>query len=196
MHNLTKTILMSATFMVGSLPALAQDAAMGNADATIADNAMGVSDFSTLLAAATAAGMVDALATGGPFTIFAPTNAAFDALPPGTVDSLLLPENIESLTTLLSAHIVPSAYTSDDFNRSFTAGGPVDAADQVLSVDEGMIRLRTLGAGNVLISQGSGTFYVSGSGTAPENANVVMPDIVSSNGVIHGIDTVLSASVN
>lgn len=195
MLKLTKTILLSATLLGTGLPAMAQDVQMTDSNDTVVENAMLISEFSTLVAAASAAGLVDTLAGEGPFTIFAPTNTAFDALPAGTVENLLLPENIEALTTLLRAHIVSETYTSDDLSRVVNSGN-VDAADQVMTVEAGVITLKSMAAGDITISQTGGTFYVSGNSVNLDNASIIMADVVSSNGVIHGIDKVLSTTAN
>jgi len=131
----------------------------------IVDIAASNSDFSTLVAAVEAAGLVDTLKGDGPFTVFAPTNAAFAALPEGTVDSLLLPENQDQLASVLTYHVVPGAVTSDQL------------AGQRLSV-------ATVQGSNVHID---GT----GDGVTVEGANVVTADIIATNGVIHVIDSVL-----
>lgn len=130
----------------------------------IVDIAAGNSDFSTLVAAVSAAGLVDTLKGDGPFTVFAPTNAAFAALPAGTVDTLLLPENKDQLVKVLTYHVVPGAVTSDQL------------AGQRLSV-------ATVQGQNV---------HVNGThGVKVNDATVISADIVASNGVIHVIDKVL-----
>lgn len=130
----------------------------------IVDIAAGNSDFSTLVAAVSAAGLVDTLKGEGPFTVFAPTNAAFAALPAGTVDTLLLPENKDQLVKVLTYHVVPGAVTSDQL------------AGQRLSV-------ATVQGQNV---------HVNGThGVKVNDATVTSADIIASNGVIHVIDKVL-----
>ena len=130
----------------------------------IVDIAAGNSEFSTLVAAVSAAGLVDTLKGDGPFTVFAPTNAAFAALPSGTVDTLLLPENKDQLVKVLTYHVVPGAVTSDQL------------AGQRLSVS-------TVQGQNV---------HVNGThGVKVNDATVTSADIVASNGVIHVIDKVL-----
>lgn len=120
--------------------------------------------FSTLVAAVTAAGLVDTLSGPGPFTVFAPTNAAFAALPAGTVESLLLPENQDQLIAVLTYHVVPGAVTSDQL------------AGQRL---------------NVATVQG-GTVHIDGThGVRVNQSTVTTADILASNGVIHVIDQVL-----
>lgn len=129
---------------------------------TIVDVASGNPDFSTLVAAVQAAGLAETLSGPGPFTVFAPTNEAFAALPPGVLDALLLPENQETLATILTYHVVPGAVTSDQI-----------AAGDVATVQGGTVTLATEG------------------GVTVNGATVVTPDIAASNGVIHVIDTVL-----
>lgn len=134
------------------------------ADKDIVDTAVAAGEFKTLAAALTAAGLVDTLKGPGPFTVFAPTDAAFAKLPAGTLDSLLKPENKAKLTAILTYHVV---------------AGKVMAADVVKlkeakTVNGAMIAVKVDG-GNVMIN----------------NAKVTTADIAASNGVIHVIDTVL-----
>ena len=129
----------------------------------IVDTAVSNDDFNTLVAAVTAADLVDALKSEGPFTVFAPTDKAFAALPAGTVDSLLKPENKDKLVAVLTYHVVP---------------GKVMSAD----VKPGMVK--TL--------QGSeATLSAKGKGLMIDSANIVAADIETSNGVIHVIDAVI-----
>ena len=134
------------------------------ADKTIVEIAAGAEDFSTLVAAVKAAGLVDVLSSKGPFTDFAPTNEAFAKLPEGTVESLLKPENKDKLIAVLKYHVVP---------------GKVMAKD-VVKVD------------SAKTAQGSSvTVTVEGKTVKVDNATVVKTDIEASNGVIHVIDTVI-----
>ncbi|MGC6461251.1 MAG: fasciclin domain-containing protein [Pirellulaceae bacterium] len=134
------------------------------ADKTIVEIAAGAEDFSTLVAAVKAAGLVDVLSSKGPFTVFAPTNEAFAKLPEGTVESLLKPENKDKLIAVLKYHVVP---------------GKVMAKD-VVKVD------------SAKTAQGSSvTVTVEGKTVKVDNATVVKTDIEASNGVIHVIDTVI-----
>ncbi|MDH3978299.1 MAG: fasciclin domain-containing protein [Gammaproteobacteria bacterium] len=119
--------------------------------------------FNTLLAAATAAELVEALQGEGPLTVFAPTDEAFAALPPGTVDNLLLPENKEQLQAVLLYHIVPGKVMSSDLS--------------------GTINAETL--------QGSTIEIVVAEGVTVNGATVVVADVEASNGVIHVIDAVI-----
>jgi uncharacterized surface protein with fasciclin (FAS1) repeats len=134
------------------------------AEPNIVEIAVGNPDFSTLVAALQAAGLVDALAGEGPFTVFAPTNAAFAALPAGTLDMLLLPENKDKLAAILTYHVVP---------------GKVMAADVVT-----LTEATSLEGDSIAISVSDGAVMVDG-------ANVVATDIEASNGVIHVIDAVI-----
>lgn len=130
----------------------------------IVDIASSNGDFSTLVAAVSAAGLVDTLKGDGPFTVFAPTNDAFAALPAGTVESLLEPENKDQLVTILTYHVIPGAVTSDQL-----AGATLDVA----TVQGGTVKVD--GTDGVMVN----------------DATVTTADITASNGVIHVIDTVL-----
>lgn len=128
----------------------------------IVDTAIAAGSFKTLVAAVQAAGLVDTLKSPGPFTVFAPTDAAFAKLPAGTVELLLLPENKAKLVAILTDHVVPGRVLAADL-----AGKPMDVATV----------------------QGS-TVHIDGrSGVKVNNANVTTADILTSNGVIHVIDT-------
>ena len=130
----------------------------------IVDTAVAAGSFTTLVAAVTAAGLVDTLKSGGPFTVFAPSDDAFAALPAGTVDELVKPENKEKLTAILLLHVIP---------------GKVMAADVVGQVMDPA-------------TAGGTTVHVDGTnGVTVDAAKVVTADIECSNGVIHVIDTVL-----
>ena len=135
-----------------------------NAQPDIVDTAVAAGSFTTLVAAVQAAGLVDTLKSPGPFTVFAPTDAAFAKLPAGTVDSLLLPENKDKLVAILTYHVLPGQTLA------------ADLAGQRLSV-------ATVNGANV---------HIDGrDGVKVENATVTQADILTSNGVIHVIDTVL-----
>jgi uncharacterized surface protein with fasciclin (FAS1) repeats len=131
---------------------------------TIADVAATDSQFSTLLSAAKAAGLEDELASPGPITVFAPTDAAFAALPPGKLDDLMKPENKAQLEALLKHHIVAGKVTSTDLRGTSSE----TAMNGTLSID----------------SSNPDAMKVA-------DANVVGPDITTSNGVIHTVDKVL-----
>ncbi|MDO7851430.1 fasciclin domain-containing protein [Hymenobacter convexus] len=143
--------------------------AMMTPDKDIVDNAVGSADHTTLVAAVKAAGLVETLKSTGPFTVFAPTNAAFDKLPAGTVNSLLTPEMKPKLTSILTYHVVPGRYTAGNL----TPG-------QTLTTVEG----ETL----TVMKNGNGVMIKDAKGGM---ARVTIPDVISSNGVTHVIDTVL-----
>lgn len=142
----------------------------------IIDNAVNSSDHTTLVAAVKAAGLVDTLKGKGPFTVFAPTNAAFKALPAGTVDTLLKPENKAALTKVLTYHVVAGDMDAAALTAAIAAGG-------------GKATLKTVAGGN-LVAMKSG----SGIGVTDEKggtAMVTIADVKQSNGVIHVVDKVL-----
>jgi len=158
MFRRTYLALAAATLMAG--PAFADN----HGDAKdIVDIAAGNDDFSTLVAAVQAADLVDTLKGDGPFTVFAPTNAAFAALPEGTVESLLKPENKDQLTAILTYHVVPGKVMSGDLS-------------------DGMMATTVQGADVTIGTEG---------GVTVDGANVVQADIEASNGVIHVIDAVI-----
>ncbi|MDJ0640009.1 MAG: fasciclin domain-containing protein [Paracoccaceae bacterium] len=130
----------------------------------IVDIAASNEDFSTLVAAVSAAGLVDTLKSDGPFTVFAPTNDAFAALPAGTVESLLEPENKDQLVKILTYHVVPGAVTSDQL------------AGKRLSVET---------------VQGQSVKINGTNGVHVNQSRVTTADIMATNGVIHVIDKVL-----
>lgn len=129
---------------------------------TIVEIAASNDDFSTLVAAVKAAGLAETLSGEGPFTVFAPTNAAFAKLPDGTVEALLRPENKEQLVSILTYHVVPGNVTSDQVS-----------------------------AGEVKTVQGDSIDVSTNYGVKVDNAKVIKTDIMASNGVIHVIDTVI-----
>lgn len=139
-------------------------AGCGTCDKTVVENAVNNENFSTLVAAVKAAGLAETLSGSGPFTVFAPTNAAFEKLPAGTVEKLLKPENKGQLVKVLTYHVVP---------------GKVMAKDVVK-----LNKATTVEGSDVAIAVSGGTVTV-------DNAKVIKTDINSSNGVIHVIDTVI-----
>lgn len=134
------------------------------ADQDIVDTAVAAGQFKTLAAALGAAGLVGTLKGTGPFTVFAPTDAAFAKLPAGTVETLLKPENKEQLTAILTYHVVP---------------GKVTAADVTKAKDAKTVNGKTLG------------ISVKGEAVMVNEARVTATDIAASNGVIHVVDTVI-----
>ena len=130
----------------------------------IVDTAVAAGAFKTLVAAVTAAGLVDTLKSAGPFTVFAPSDEAFAALPAGTVEELVKPENKDKLTAILLLHVLPGQVMAAD-----VTGKVMDAA-----------------------TAGGATVHVDGTdGVTVDGAKVVTADIACTNGVIHVIDTVL-----
>ncbi|WP_432449549.1 fasciclin domain-containing protein [Aliiroseovarius marinus] len=129
----------------------------------IVDTAVGAGSFTTLVAAVQAAGLVDTLKGDGPFTVFAPTDEAFAALPDGTVDTLLMPENKDKLVSILTYHVVPGKVMSGDLSDGMMAA----------------------------TAQGAEVKIGTMSGVTVQDANVVSADIEASNGVIHVIDSVI-----
>ncbi len=154
--------------MVGGAPMLA------NRD--IVDNAVKSKDHTTLVAAVKAAGLVDTLKGAGPFTVFAPTNAAFDALPAGTVDSLLKPENKGQLTSVLTYHVVAGKVDAKTLLSQIEAGG---GTATLTTVQGGTLTAKAAGGG-VQITDAKGG-----------SARVTIADVNQSNGVIHVVDKVL-----
>ncbi|WP_394199371.1 fasciclin domain-containing protein [Litoreibacter albidus] len=147
------------------------------AEKNIVENAVNSADHTTLVAAVKAAGLVDTLAGDGPFTVFAPTNAAFDALPDGTVETLLKPENKDLLTTILTCHVVGKAVMAD-------------AMQGMIKDDGGKHPVPTLGGCTLQATYVDGVMMLEDeNGTM---AKVTIADVKQSNGVIHAIDAVLT----
>ena len=142
----------------------------------IVENAVNSKDHTTLVAAVKAAGLVDTLSGAGPFTVFAPVNAAFAALPAGTVDTLLKPENKGKLTQVLTLHVVPGKLDAAAIGKLITAGH----GKAVLKTVEGESLTATM-IGNMLVV----------TDTHGGMAHVTIADVYQSNGVIHVVDRVL-----
>ncbi|MEM8793174.1 MAG: fasciclin domain-containing protein [Pseudomonadota bacterium] len=133
--------------------------------ADIVDTAVSAGSFNTLVAAVQAAGLVETLKGEGPFTVFAPTDEAFAALPAGTVENLLKPENKDQLVAVLTYHVVPGAVMSSDLAGKKLEAGTVQGS--TVDID------------------------ATGGGVTVDGANVVAADVTASNGVIHVIDAVI-----
>ncbi len=142
----------------------------------IVENAVNSADHTTLVAAVKAAGLVDTLAGKGPFTVFAPTNAAFAKLPEGTVDTLVRPENKGTLTGILTYHVVAGKYDAKKIGQLIKKGG---GQATLKTVSGGTLTARMNGAGVTLTDEKGGM------------SNVTTANVYQSNGVIHVIDTVL-----
>lgn len=143
----------------------------------IVDNAVNSADHTTLVAAVKAAGLVDTLKGKGPFTVFAPVNSAFAALPAGTVDTLLKPENKGTLTHILTYHVVAGNLDMAELAKRITAGG---GKAELTTVSGGKLWLMMNGPHNILIKDEKGGV-----------ADISTYDVTQSNGVIHVIDRVL-----
>ena len=143
----------------------------------IIQNAVNSKDHTTLVAAVKAAGLVQTLEGPGPFTVFAPTNAAFAKLPAGTVDNLLKPENKATLTKVLTYHVVPGRMTAVNLMKAVKDG-------------EGEAHLKTVAGEDLTVKQaGPGKLTVTDA--KGDVADVTIADVLQSNGVIHVIDTVM-----
>jgi uncharacterized surface protein with fasciclin (FAS1) repeats len=142
---------------------------------TIVENAANSPDLTTLVAAVKAAGLVETLSGPGPFTVFAPTNAAFARLPDGTVEGLLRPENLSSLQSVLTYHVVPGRVTAEDLVRMIKDGG---GQARVTTVQGGILTARMAGNQVVLVDANGGT------------ARVSQANVMQSNGIVHVTDAV------
>ena len=174
------SILVAGTFALVTNVAFAANPMVGGAammdNKNIVENAMNSKDHTTLVAAVKAAGLADTLQGKGPFTVFAPTNAAFEKLPAGTVDTLLKPENKEKLATILKCHVVAADAMSA-------------AIGKMIKDDKGMHTVKTLG-GCMLNAKMNGE-KITLTDEKGDVATVSIADVKQSNGVIHVIDTVM-----
>jgi uncharacterized surface protein with fasciclin (FAS1) repeats len=143
---------------------------------TIVENAVNSPIHTTLVAAVKAAGLVDTLNSAGPFTVFAPTNDAFAKLPAGTVDNLVKPENKDTLTRILTYHVVPGRISAKDIAAGIKAGG----GKYVMTTVEGGKLTATMSGKKVMLTDEKG-----------DMAAVTTANVFQSNGVIHVLDTVL-----
>ncbi len=143
----------------------------------IVQNAVNSADHTTLVAAVKAAGLVDTLQSKGPFTVFAPVNAAFAALPAGTVDHLLMPASKDALTKVLTYHVVPGQLTARELGRLVDKG---NGAATLTTVAGGKLWVMKNGDRNLTVKDETGAV-----------ANISIYDVMQSNGVIHSIDRVL-----
>ncbi len=142
----------------------------------IIENAVNSRDHTTLVAAVKAAGLVETLEGAGPFTVFAPTNQAFAALPAGTVQTLLKPENKDKLTSILTYHVVPGRLSEADLNAKIKEGG-------------GKAMLKTVEGEDLTFERGAGHLWVVDS--KGDKAEITIPNVMQSNGVIHVVNKVL-----
>jgi len=182
MRKLSYVITLSAALLAAANVALAENTVMVGGQSMlpskdIIDNAVNSADHTTLVAAVKAAGLVDTLKGKGPFTVFAPTNAAFGKLPAGTVDGLLKPENKATLTKILTYHVVPGRYGYAALSSAIKKGG-------------GMAELTTASGGKLIFKQ-NGAHNIDVTDDGGHTANISTYDVDQSNGVINVIDTVL-----
>ena len=165
---LSATLAQAENPMVGGAPMFE--------DKNIVENAVNSADHTTLVAAVQAAGLVETLSGEGPFTVFAPTDDAFAKLPAGTVETLLMPENKDQLTKILTCHVVAADAMSD-------------AIRKMVDDDKGAHPVKTVGGCEfTAMYEGDRIMIKDGMGNV---ANVTIADVKQSNGVIHVIDTVL-----
>lgn len=177
---MNKFALFAALSLGVAAPALAANPMVGGAPMyptkTIVDNAVNSKDHTTLVAAVQAAGLVDTLKGPGPFTVFAPTDAAFAKLPTGTVETLVKPENKATLTSILTYHVVAGRMTGKDIAAAIKAGG----GKAVLTTVQGEPLTATMSGKTFVLTDAKGGM-----------SHVTIADVIQSNGVIHVIDTVL-----
>ena len=181
-------IMIAIVFGLTAMSALAQDS-MGSmkkdpkvggapmySNKNIIENAVNSKDHTTLVAAVKAAGLVDTLSGAGPFTVFAPTNEAFNALPAGTVDTLLKPENLDKLKAILTYHVVSGSMDSKAIKKAIKDGG----GKATLTTVQGGTLTGTIKGGKLMLTDAKGGM-----------ATVTIADVYQSNGVIHVINAVL-----
>ena len=147
-----------------------------NSEMNIVETAVSNDNFSTLVTAVQAGELVDALSSEGPFTVFAPTNDAFNSLPEGTLETLLMPENRQTLQSILTYHVV---------NGSYMASDVVNAINQ----NDGQFTVTTLQGNDLTLKIWEGDVYVKDANG--NKAKVIITDVETSNGVIHAINNVV-----
>lgn len=181
--------MLACSLMVAAGASMSAPAASGEMQATvmvggaamypnrnIIQNAVNSKDHTTLVAAVKAAGLVDTLSGPGPFTVFAPTNEAFDALPKGTEENLVKPENKDTLTKILTYHVVSGRLTKSDIESQAAA-------------HNGTVELKTVEGEPITLSKDGGQWTITDAKGG--KAHVTIADVMQSNGVIHVIDKVL-----
>jgi uncharacterized surface protein with fasciclin (FAS1) repeats len=168
------TVAASNAFAQGNNPMVGGAAMYSTKD--IVDNAVNSADHTTLVAAVKAAGLVQTLKGKGPFTVFAPTNGAFDKLPSGTVEMLVKPENKAMLTKILTYHVVAGKYDAKKLMKAIRKGG-------------GTASLKTVSGGTLMAMMNGNSIVLKDE--KGNTSNVTIADVRQSNGVIHVIDTVV-----
>jgi uncharacterized surface protein with fasciclin (FAS1) repeats len=180
MLNLKLRTVCAALLLATAAPAFAKNPMVGGAamlpTRNIVENAVNSKDHTTLVAAVKAADLVGTLTSAGPFTVFAPTNAAFGKLPAGTVETLVKPENKETLTKILTYHVVAGKIMAGDVLKAIKAG----KGKGVLTTVQGEKLTASLSGKNVILTDAKGG-----------KSKVTIANVSQSNGVIHVIDTVL-----
>jgi uncharacterized surface protein with fasciclin (FAS1) repeats len=178
MRSVTSTLIFAALFATSVAQA---DVMVGGKSMLpskdIVDNAVNSADHTTLVAAVKAAGLAETLKGKGPFTVFAPTNAAFAALPAGTVDTLVKPENKATLTSILTYHVVPGKY---DFMALQAAIKKGNGTAELATANGGKLTFKMNGMHNIVVMDAKG-----------QTANISTYDVYQSNGVINVLDKVL-----
>lgn len=181
---MTKTALRASlaalALATAATPALAKNPMVGGAamspTKTIVENAVNSREHTTLVAAVKAAGLVETLSGPGPFTVFAPTNAAFAKLPAGTVNTLVRPENKAALTSILTYHVVAGKMTTADLMRAIKQGG----GKAVLTMVNGGSLTASMMGKRIMLTDAKGGM-----------SNVTIANVMQSNGVIHVVDAVV-----
>jgi uncharacterized surface protein with fasciclin (FAS1) repeats len=181
-HNMKKLII--AAFALAAIAiapkTYAQTKMVGGAEMyptkNIVENAVNSKDHTTLVAAVKAAGLVETLQSAGPFTVFAPTNEAFDKLPKGTVETLVKPENKATLTKILTYHVVSGKLSAAELLAKIKAG---KGTAELTTVSGGVLKAMTQGGKIYLVDEKGGKSWVT------------IADVNQSNGVIHVVNTVL-----
>ncbi len=180
-----KAFALATVLALTTSAALAANPEVGGApmfeDKNIVENAVNSKDHTTLVAAVQAAGLVETLSGAGPFTVFAPTNAAFEALPAGTVETLLKPENKDQLVKILTCHVVGAEAMSA-------------AIDKMIADDKGMHPVKTVGGCEFTAMKDGDKIQIKDG--QDRIATVTIADVKQSNGVIHVIDSVLLPAAN
>ena len=175
----SQKIAVAVAIVFASLSVIAQTTVGGAqmfAEKNIVENAMQSRDHTTLVAAVKAADLVPTLQSAGPFTVFAPTNDAFAQLPPGTVDTLLKPENKAMLTEVLTYHVVPGRLDAAALQKRIADGG-------------GKASLKTVEGENLIVTSSGGTIMLTDAKGGM--SHVTTADVAQSNGVIHVVDKVV-----
>jgi uncharacterized surface protein with fasciclin (FAS1) repeats len=173
-------VFVFALASVGSFAQMSKTVMVGGAEMyptkNIIENAVNSKDHTTLVAAVKAAGLVETLSSAGPFTVFAPTNAGFDKLPAGTVETLVKPENKGTLTTILTYHVVSGRMSASDIMAAIKAG---NGKAMMKTVQGGTLTASMKGKSVILTDEKGGM------------SKVTIADVNQSNGVIHVVDSVL-----